>query len=107
MITSLARQSVVLKCNLQKSAMLGNYEMYYAAGLMAKFTNTQIEEGIQPMELWKKVVELGKNYETEDKKVLHLIHMLDNYIVHEEYDAQMWDMFQMGFQEKNLWMVNI
>ena len=38
MIQSIARQSVVIKCNLQASIMMGNYEFYYAAGLLYKLT---------------------------------------------------------------------
>ena len=38
MVPSIARQSVILKCNMQKSVMLGNYEFFYAAGLMENYT---------------------------------------------------------------------
>ncbi len=30
MVTSIARQSVIIKCNMQKSVLTGNYEFYYA-----------------------------------------------------------------------------
>ena len=36
MITSIARQSIIIKCNGQQAVLLGNYELYYAAGLMKK-----------------------------------------------------------------------
>ena len=39
MVTSIARQSVILKCNMQKSVLLGNYEFYYIAGLLKKLFN--------------------------------------------------------------------
>ena len=29
MVPSIARQSVILKCNMQKSVMLGNYEFLH------------------------------------------------------------------------------
>ena len=35
MVPSIARQSVIIKCNMQKSILTGNYEFYYAAGLIA------------------------------------------------------------------------
>ena len=41
MVPSIARQSVILKCNMQKSVMLGNYEFFYAAGLMRKLYNIE------------------------------------------------------------------
>ena len=36
MVPSIARQSVIIKCNMQASVLLGNYEFYYLAGLMKK-----------------------------------------------------------------------
>ena len=29
MVTSIARQSVIIKCNMQRAFLLGNYEYYY------------------------------------------------------------------------------
>ena len=39
MVPSIARQSVIIKCNMQASVLLGNYEFYYLAGLMKKIYN--------------------------------------------------------------------
>ena len=36
MVTSIARQSVILKCNMQKAVMLGNYEFITEQGLPEK-----------------------------------------------------------------------
>ena len=30
MVSSIARQSIVIKCKLKESILLGNYEFYYA-----------------------------------------------------------------------------
>ena len=48
MVPSIARQSVILKCNMQKSVMLRNYEFFYAAGLMRKLYNIEIQTDKQP-----------------------------------------------------------
>ena len=48
MVPSIARQSVILKCNMQKSVMLGNYEFFYAAGLMRKLYNIEIIKNYEP-----------------------------------------------------------
>ena len=48
MVTSIARQSVIIKCNLQKSVMLGNYEFYYAAGLVKKLYGLDISSDMEP-----------------------------------------------------------
>ena len=104
MITDLARQSVILKCKLQQSTMLGNYEFYYAAGLMAQMTQTaDVEEGISPQELWEKTQKMCEACTSEDPYIEHLKFMLAHYKVHEAYDAQMWELFQRGVQEKHLW----
>lgn len=51
MVTSIARQSVIIKCNMQKSVLTGNYEFYYAAGLIAKLSGVEISDDIKPIEL--------------------------------------------------------
>ena len=38
MVPSIARQSVIIKCNQQTSVLLGNYEFYYLAGLIKSLT---------------------------------------------------------------------
>ena len=48
MVPSIARQSVIIKCNMQKSILTGNYEFYYAAGLIAKLSGVEIPEDIKP-----------------------------------------------------------
>ena len=51
MVTSIARQSVIIKCNMQKSILTGNYDFYYAAGLVAKLSGIGFSEDIRPVEL--------------------------------------------------------
>ena len=51
MVPSIARQSVILKCNMQKSVMLGNYEFFYAAGLMRKLYNIEIRTDMEPEQI--------------------------------------------------------
>ena len=51
MILSIARQSVIIKCNLNSSIMTGNYEFYYAVGLLYKIKGIEIDEVITPLEL--------------------------------------------------------
>ena len=48
MVPSIARQSVILKCLRKKSILLGNYEFYYAAGLMKKLYHLEISEEMDP-----------------------------------------------------------
>ena len=107
MIPLLARQSVILKCNLKKSQLLGNYEFYYAAGLLAKLMKVEIPDLTVPKEVWNHITEAGKNYQTEDPKEQHLLEMVHGYQVHEEFDAQMQELYEFGRKEPYMWQVNI
>ena len=56
MVPSIARQSVILKCNMQKSVMLGNYEFFYAAGLMRKLYNIEIRTDMEPEQILEAIL---------------------------------------------------
>ena len=75
MIQSIARQSVVIKCNLQASIMMGNYEFYYAAGLAYKLTGSMATEILQPQQLIEEVNRMLADYMTDDVREQHLIRM--------------------------------
>ena len=57
MVPSIARQSVILKCNMQKSVMLGNYEFFYAAGLMRKLYNIEIRTDMEPEQILEAILQ--------------------------------------------------
>ncbi|MEE1078758.1 MAG: DUF3837 family protein, partial [Agathobacter sp.] len=42
MVTSIARQSVILKCKIKKSVLVGNYEFYYLSGLLKNIYGLEI-----------------------------------------------------------------
>ena len=87
MVTSIARQSVILKCNMQKAVMLGNYEFYYGAGVAGKIGGFEIPDDIKPLEL--------------------RIHILKEFRPDELYDGQMKELLLWGKGEQYLWSVNI
>ena len=58
MVPSIARQSVILKCNMQKSVMLGNYEFFYAAGLMRKLYNIEIRTDMEPEQILEAILQM-------------------------------------------------
>lgn len=108
MVTSIARQSVLIKCNMQASVLLGNYEYYYAAGLLLKLRGTAVtDEGVQPKELYKQIVPELDRVQSEDIKESYLVQMLKNYKPLEEYDEQMKALLQWGLQEDQMWQVQI
>ena len=107
MVPSIARQSVIIKCNMQKSILTGNYEFYYAAGLAAKLAGFEITDDIRPEELQNLLVEKLPTLTGKDEKETYLFHMLIDYRPREEYDEQMKELLVMGKDEKNLWSVTV
>ena len=103
MVTSIARQSVIIKCNMQKSVLTGNYEFYYAAGLIAKLSGVEISDDIKPIELG---VLLHQEIE-KDEQEKYLFSMLKDYKPTDEYDEQMKELLLWGKGEQYLWTVTI
>lgn len=107
MVPSIARQSVTIKCNMQKSVLTGNYEYYYAAGLLTKLYGTDIPEDIKPLELETLLSETLKTISPKDEKEQWLLQMLSGYKPFEEYDGQMKELLLWGKGEEYLWSVVI
>ncbi len=107
MVPSIARQSVIIKCNMQKSILTGNYEFYYAAGLVAKLTDLEIADDIRPEELQELLAEKIPTCKAKDEKEAYLFQMIKDYRPSEEYDEQMKELLLWGKGETNLWSVTI
>lgn len=107
MVTSIARQSVIIKCNMQSSIMLGNYEFYYGAGFFLKLENIPCEKGLKPLELKEFLKPHLDAYNGEDKRENYLVKILLTCKVSEEYDNQMEELFLMGQNEAYPWEVTI
>lgn len=103
MIPSIARQSVVIKCNLHASIMLGNYEFYYAAGLVHKLTGTDAGEIAPPQAMIGRVHKLLEEYEPKDEQEQHLKRMLADYEPEDTLDEQMRELFREGVNESRMW----
>lgn len=106
MITSLARQSVVIKCNMQKSTTLGNYEFYYGAGLLDKLHGLGIDEDIKPLELQEILKSKLSSVTPKDERDGHLIKIILEFLPSEEYDEQMKELLLWGKNEEFLWSIN-
>lgn len=105
MVTLTARQSVILKCNMQASIMLGNYEFYYGAGLYCKLQGIEVQEDIRPNELKEALQpELTKEFGGSDQEK-YLKKLLSEYTPLEEYDEQMKELLLWGLEEEKLWKV--
>lgn len=107
MVPSIARQSVIIKCNQQTSVLLGNYEFYYLGGLMKKLFSLDLNEDMQPFELLEgvqsKLDELTPNNPQEE----YLIKLARNFKPGETVDEQMKELFRWGATEEKPWQVQI
>lgn len=107
MVPSIARQSVMIKCNMQKAYLLGNYEYYYAAGLASKLLGFEVSEDIMPMELSELLEKKLEQADTKDEKEAYLILRLKDYVPTADYDEQMKELLVMGKTETCLWQVSV
>lgn len=103
MVISIARQSVVIKCNLHASIMVGNYEFYYAAGLLHKLCGQVSGEAAEPEVMAERVTKLLEIFSPKDEQEQHLVRMLTDYEPIEKYDEQMRELFAMGENEMRIW----
>lgn len=106
MVVSIARQSVMIKCNMQRSVITGNYEMYYIAGLLVKLKGIQVNETMKPEELLEAMQEQTKEMQSEDPREAYLLRLVQNYRPDEAFDEQTAELFRMGKEEEHLWQVN-
>lgn len=106
MVPSIARQSVILKCNLRKSVMVGNYEFYYALGLMKKLFQLEVTGDLLPEQMMEQVQKEKEHFQPKDEKEEFLIRMVTGYEYLEEYNEQMKYLFEWGSQEEFLWQIH-
>ena len=100
-------QSVIIKCNMQKSILTGNYEFYYAAGLIANLSGVEIPEDIKPEELLALLSEKIPTLTPADEKEKYLFGMVADYRPEDVYDEQMRELLDWGRTEKYLWTVTL
>jgi len=107
MTTSIARQSVIIKCNMQRAYILGNYEYYYGAGLAGKLYGFEIPEEVQPEELAVLLQEKLEKVTPGNEQEKHLVFILKEYEPEDRYDEQMQELLLWGKKETCPWQVSI
>lgn len=107
MVTSIARQSVIIKCNQQTSVLLGNYEFYYLAGLMKKLFSLELSEELAPAEMFATIQANLSNVKASNPQEEYLVKLVSVYKPLEKYDDQMKELFRWGATEEKLWQVQI
>ena len=107
MVPSIARQSVIIKCNQQASVLLGNYEFYYLAGLMNKVFELDLNEDMQPQQMLD-IIQANLDVLTpNDEKEAYLIKLVSVFKVEDKLDDQMKELFRWGNTEEKMWQVQI
>ncbi|MBP3677135.1 MAG: DUF3837 domain-containing protein [Agathobacter sp.] len=107
MVPSIARQSVIIKCNQQASVLLGNYEFYYLSGLMKKLFDLDLNEDMQPMEMLEGVQSKLDSLSPSNEQEAYLIKLARNFKPGENLDEQMKELFRWGATEEKLWQMHI
>ena len=107
MVPSIARQSVIIKCNQQASVLLGNYEFYYVAGLTKKLFGFDLSEEMEPNVMLEKIEAQKANAKASNPQEEYLLKLLANYKPLEEYNEQTRELFRWGATEEHPWKVNI
>lgn len=101
MIPVLAKNAVKIKCGFSNAIMTGNYECAYGLGVISALAGLPKEENIENIkELHTTVMEAVKNYEPEKPEIKRLIAILQEYEPSDLCDAQVKELYYMGFNDK-------
>lgn len=106
MVPLTARQSVIYKCNMKASIMLGNYEFYYGAGFFCRIKGLTPPEDILPEALREFLLPELSDFSGGDEREQYLVKLLLGYHPSEEYDGQMKELLQWGLSEQESWKIN-
>lgn len=107
MTTSIARQSVIIKCNMQRAYILGNYEFYYAAGLAGKLFGFEVPDEVQPEELAELLAGALGGAQPKGEQETYLVSILKEFTPEMRYDEQMKELLVWGKKETCPWQVSI
>ena len=107
MVPSIARQSVIIKCNMQTSVLLGNYEFYYLAGLLKNLYKLDLQEDMEPVELLESVQASLDGLTPSNPQEEYLIKLARNFKPEQRLDEQMKELFRWGATEDKYWQVQI
>ena len=107
MITSIARQSIILKCLRQKSVLVSNYELYYTAGLAKKCVGIAVDADMEPKQLLEELQKHIDKVSPSDEQEKYLIHLLGNYEPDDTHDEQTKELFHMVEPEEHMCQVSI
>ena len=98
MIELLAVQSIDHKLDKHISVITGNYEYYYACGILDRRLSLGLSSDMKPTELFDKVQE-ALHDKPLDPEGDYLIYLLKRYEPEDKYDEQMGELFKRGLSK--------
>jgi len=106
MVTSIARQAVIIKSGTGNSIILGNYECAYALGLLSKTASIPEDDSYQDMRQWYgDVMDRLDGFASDDARLMETIRMMKAYEPQEKVDGQMRELYHMGLEENRMWQM--
>ena len=105
MVPVLAKMAVIIKSQQKTSVIMGNYEMAHTCGLLDNVCGVTPPEVTTPEQLREDTVNTFEGFDTEDERVKKLVHMLKFYAPEQEWDEQNMELWNMGLQEENPWVL--
>lgn len=104
MVTSIARQAVIIKSGTGNSILLGNYECGYALGLLSKRAGLAEDDSFSDMNHWhESVMSQLADFQSEDERLMEILRITKNYEPDPEMDAQVKQLYHMGYTEMHIW----
>lgn len=104
MVTSIARQAVIIKSTTGNSILLGNYECGYALGLLSKQAGLAEDDSFSDMKQWhESVMSRLSDFQSEDERLKEVLRITKNYEPDSEIDAQVKELYHMGYTEMRMW----
>lgn len=101
MIPLLTVQAVEKKCTFEHVILLGNYELCYGLGVIARAAGIPKEDSFDNVgELKKRVVDAIGGYEPQElamQRLLCVVKEMDGYT--DAYDEQMYELYEMGYEK--------
>lgn len=106
MVTSLARQSIIIKSKNNTSIILGNYECAYCLGILSKVAGLLENESYQDMQQWHgEIMTQLEGFETEDENLTQVLRMMRLYEPSGSIDDQVKELYHMGLTEERMWQM--
>ncbi len=103
MVTELARQAVCIKCRFENAKLTGNYECAYALGILSAQAGLPKKETMDNLSsLAEEVFAAWENKKTDDEKITKLCELTKDYEIHEDFDNQMLELYQMGYRDMQI-----